>query len=105
MNKNIELMKKELKTIAIIGTENDIVNKYYSEVCKIAEKYGYEANIHDFGEERIYNKGYKDKGNWDSEYIMAVASVGEDLKQKNEQGEKIWKLTVIDEPKDEFVWV
>lgn len=69
---NIDLIKEDLKNTVITGTEDEIVDKYYDEVHRIAEKYGYEANTCDFDWERIYNKGYQSKENWDDEYIISL---------------------------------
>lgn len=85
-------MFEEINSIKIVSDdEKEAEQEYYQELKRIAEKHGYEANTCDFDFERIYNRGYEDKEDWEDEYICSVEQEIE-VNEKSED-ETLYTLT------------
>lgn len=63
-------MLEELKDTLVgkIFEEED----YYCGLKSIVEKFDLEVNVYDFDGERIYQKGYESKENWENELVACV---------------------------------
>jgi hypothetical protein len=77
---DIDLMKEELKNIIVTGTKDEIIQKYYEKVHKLAKKYGCKANN-------------DNEDSWNNKDVISLEYEMEELEENNE-GELIYKLIV-----------
>lgn len=61
---------KKLKEV-LVGKEFE-EEDYYKELKNLVKGFGLEVNTCDFDNERIYNTGYEEKEDWESELVACI---------------------------------